>query len=486
MAGDEEGPAAGRPPLPPATGAPALGSASWAPPEAEAEAGLALGPPGPAGRPDLRLLLEEAAFQALMEEPLFRRPPAVGRAPSQGEASLLSLPFPEKLWRIVSSEEFTSIWWDEDGACIGINEKLFQKEVLERAGRAKVFQTDSIKSFARQLNLYGFSKTRQDVHTSVCQTSFLHEGRPISILSKVQGRGASGGRGGGTSPGPAGSGARPGVAGELGGSGRRGPAGWLGRALLRVPRAQRTRAGGFWVSALGFSGVCIAAGGGGCWGLPLPGEPFASHQGRWHVSPAAGRLQLRPSGEGEDLEAPGLRVPQLGDEQPPRRGAGRCAHREGPSPGLEGKGGLSWAAAGPVWPWEVLAQSSVRSPRKGARARRWKACLPRSGGAGDSQQGGLVWPPDGPCQSHRAFLPPVRKLPGPALGLVPRVLSGRGQAFPEGEAGARTAACTMERLVHSFSSGPWPSLGLQRGLGAGVRARGPREVAVEAAAATVL
>lgn len=196
MAGDEEGPAAGRPPLPPATGAPALGSASWAPPEAEAEAGLALGPPGPAGRPDLRLLLEEAAFQALMEEPLFRRPPAVGRAPSQGEASLLSLPFPEKLWRIVSSEEFTSIWWDEDGACIGINEKLFQKEVLERAGRAKVFQTDSIKSFARQLNLYGFSKTRQDVHTSVCQTSFLHEGRPISILSKVQGRGASGGLGG--------------------------------------------------------------------------------------------------------------------------------------------------------------------------------------------------------------------------------------------------------------------------------------------------
>uniref|UniRef100_A0A4X1SX46 HSF-type DNA-binding domain-containing protein n=1 Tax=Sus scrofa TaxID=9823 RepID=A0A4X1SX46_PIG len=186
MAGDEEGPAAGRPPLPPATGAPALGSASWAPPEAEAEAGLALGPPGPAGRPDLRLLLEEAAFQALMEEPLFRRPPAVGRAPSQGEASLLSLPFPEKLWRIVSSEEFTSIWWDEDGACIGINEKLFQKEVLERAGRAKVFQTDSIKSFARQLNLYGFSKTRQDVHTSVCQTSFLHEGRPISILSKIQ------------------------------------------------------------------------------------------------------------------------------------------------------------------------------------------------------------------------------------------------------------------------------------------------------------
>uniref|UniRef100_A0A8C3YM26 HSF-type DNA-binding domain-containing protein n=1 Tax=Catagonus wagneri TaxID=51154 RepID=A0A8C3YM26_9CETA len=183
MAGDEDGHAAGRPPLPPGTGAPAVGSGSWAPP---ADSWLARDLPELAGHPDFRLLLEEAAFQALMEGPLFRRPRAVRDGPAQGEASLLCLPFPEKLWRIVSSDEFASIWWDEDGTCVGIDEKLFQKEVLERAGRAKVFQTDSLRSFMRQLNLYGFSKTRQDVRTSVCSTSCLAEGRPVSVVRKLQ------------------------------------------------------------------------------------------------------------------------------------------------------------------------------------------------------------------------------------------------------------------------------------------------------------
>ena len=83
-------------------------------------------------------------------------------------SNLLCLPFPKKLWRLVNSSRFTSIWWEKDRTSIGLNEKLFQKEILEQDGSEKVFETDCMKSFIRQLNLYGFSKLDQDMHKSVC------------------------------------------------------------------------------------------------------------------------------------------------------------------------------------------------------------------------------------------------------------------------------------------------------------------------------
>ena len=49
--------------------------------------------------------------------------------------------FPRKLCSIVNSHHFVSIWWEEDGTCIGINEELF-KNILERVGSDKVFETD--------------------------------------------------------------------------------------------------------------------------------------------------------------------------------------------------------------------------------------------------------------------------------------------------------------------------------------------------------
>lgn len=417
MAGDEEGPAAGRPPLPPATGAPALGSASWAPPEAEAEAGLALGPPGPAGRPDLRLLLEEAAFQALMEEPLFRRPPAVGRAPSQGEASLLSLPFPEKLWRIVSSEEFTSIWWDEDGACIGINEKLFQKEVLERAGRAKVFQTDSIKSFARQLNLYGFSKTRQDVHTSVCQTSFLHEGRPISILSKVQGRGASGGLGG-----PGGGQAQGRPAAEPGrawresweaaaGGDRRG--GWGGRCCgCPGRRGPGPEASGFlpWVSP-GFASLREGEGA----GASLSPVSLSQATKAGGTCPQLqGACSSAPLGKERTWKRPACVSPSLGTSS--LRGGGRGGVRtaRAPAPGWKGRGGFPGqqqvrSGPGKCWPRAACEAHGRGLARAGGR----RACR---------GQGAPGTPSKGAWCGH---------LTGPAKATVPFYLqSANSQALP--------------------------------------------------------
>ncbi|XP_072482974.1 uncharacterized protein [Notamacropus eugenii] len=71
----------------------------------------------------------------------------------------LCLFFPKKLWKIVESDHFKSIHWNDNGDCVVIEEELFQKEILDRKG---IFETSSLKSFIRQLNLYGFSK----IHTT--------------------------------------------------------------------------------------------------------------------------------------------------------------------------------------------------------------------------------------------------------------------------------------------------------------------------------
>ncbi|XP_025316753.1 heat shock transcription factor, X-linked-like [Canis lupus baileyi] len=148
-------------------------------------------PTGPlaAEDPSFRLLLEENTFQALAQEPLLKRPRTVEDALLVAGGNLLCLPFPKKLWRLLNSSRFTSIWWEKDGTSIGLKEKLFQKEILERDGPDKVFETDCTKSFIRQLNLYGFSKLRQDVHTSFCLTNCFTGGvgpGPVRVLSKLQ------------------------------------------------------------------------------------------------------------------------------------------------------------------------------------------------------------------------------------------------------------------------------------------------------------
>lgn len=102
-------------------------------------------PSRPSPHPGFRLLLEENTSQALTEEPLFKRPRTTCDALSLGAGNFLCLPFPKKLRNIVNSNQFASIWWDDDGTCIGIDEKLFQKEFLERHGLNKVFETDCMK-----------------------------------------------------------------------------------------------------------------------------------------------------------------------------------------------------------------------------------------------------------------------------------------------------------------------------------------------------
>ncbi|KAJ1057863.1 hypothetical protein K5549_013645 [Capra hircus] len=68
--------------------------------------------------------------------------------------AILRLSFPRKLWRIVEDAAFTSTCWNDEV----IEVDLSQMEVLQRRGLDQIFETDSIKSFISELNLYEFSK----------------------------------------------------------------------------------------------------------------------------------------------------------------------------------------------------------------------------------------------------------------------------------------------------------------------------------------
>ncbi|CAI9181462.1 unnamed protein product [Rangifer tarandus platyrhynchus] len=80
--------------------------------------------------------------------------------------AVLGLSFPRKLWRIVEDAAFTSVRWNDEGDMVVIEADLFQTEVLQRRGADQIFETASIKSFIRELNLYGFSKIRPSCHSA--------------------------------------------------------------------------------------------------------------------------------------------------------------------------------------------------------------------------------------------------------------------------------------------------------------------------------
>ena len=65
-----------------------------------------------------------------------------------------------------------------------ISEEHFKKVVLERKVPFRIFETYSMKSLVRQLNLYGFSKKHQIFQKSASLPEFLEE-ENISLLSKV-------------------------------------------------------------------------------------------------------------------------------------------------------------------------------------------------------------------------------------------------------------------------------------------------------------
>ncbi|KFP99610.1 Heat shock transcription factor, Y-linked, partial [Leptosomus discolor] len=95
------------------------------------------------------------------------------------------LSFPQKLWKMLESQQFQSTWWSEGGKCVAIYQKLFENEVLSRRGPLRVFATRKMKSFLRQLNLYGFTKIRRDAQRSASLPEFLAEAAAASAHAKV-------------------------------------------------------------------------------------------------------------------------------------------------------------------------------------------------------------------------------------------------------------------------------------------------------------
>ncbi|NWT49380.1 HSFY1 protein, partial [Chroicocephalus maculipennis] len=96
-----------------------------------------------------------------------------------------ALCFPQKLWKVVESHQFRSVWWSADGKCVAINEGLFKEEVLGGRGPQRVFGMNSMKSFLRQMNLYGFTKQRQDFQPSASLPEFLAEEAAASAHSQI-------------------------------------------------------------------------------------------------------------------------------------------------------------------------------------------------------------------------------------------------------------------------------------------------------------
>ncbi|NXF06813.1 HSFY1 protein, partial [Smithornis capensis] len=94
------------------------------------------------------------------------------------------LRFPQKLWKMMESDQFQSIWWSEGGKCVAINKGLFKEEVLGREGPQRVFNTQKMKSFIR-LNLYGFTRMQRDVQRSASLPEFLAEEAAFSAHGQI-------------------------------------------------------------------------------------------------------------------------------------------------------------------------------------------------------------------------------------------------------------------------------------------------------------
>nr|XP_019812110.1 PREDICTED: heat shock transcription factor, Y-linked-like [Bos indicus] len=98
------------------------------------------------------------------------------------------------LFRLEAVED-TEPLVDGDAAGIGQGVQLpaeyitEEVEILadeEQKAPFRIFETKSMKSLIRQLNLYGFSKKRQTFQRSASLPVFLEEENNISLLSKLQ------------------------------------------------------------------------------------------------------------------------------------------------------------------------------------------------------------------------------------------------------------------------------------------------------------
>ncbi|KAJ1057853.1 hypothetical protein K5549_013635 [Capra hircus] len=141
--------------------------------------------------------LEKQGDQPKSPDPGLRDnpPPQVPNPEMANEENnaVLGLSFPRKLWRIVEDAAFTSVHWNDEGDTVVIEADLFQMEVLQRRGTDQIFETDSIKSFIRELNLYGFRKICPSSHSAgkklmIYRNSNFQRDKPL-LLQNIQRKG---------------------------------------------------------------------------------------------------------------------------------------------------------------------------------------------------------------------------------------------------------------------------------------------------------
>ena len=108
------------------------------------------------------------------------------------ECMMLSMRFPQKLWKIVNDCKSGAIQWSLNGSTILLDYKKFQEEYL--SAKNPIFKTSNITSFIRQLNLYGFRKVTSHNRDPTCNSNnpdiheFSHENfrsRRPDLLAKV-------------------------------------------------------------------------------------------------------------------------------------------------------------------------------------------------------------------------------------------------------------------------------------------------------------
>lgn len=139
----------------------------------------------PAGHAAGTSIQEEQDSQMFPEEEETKGLPSSSSEESASLASVFScLSFPQKLWVLVESDQVKSIQWGHGGNCIVIQEEMFKVEVLAREAPARAFESTCMKSFVRQLNLYGFTKVPQHLERSFLP-QFLAEGEAFAAHRKL-------------------------------------------------------------------------------------------------------------------------------------------------------------------------------------------------------------------------------------------------------------------------------------------------------------
>ncbi|XP_021260829.1 heat shock transcription factor, Y-linked-like [Numida meleagris] len=127
----------------------------------------------------------ENASQGSREEPCTKRLRLNRSEKCSGKANDLSpCSFLKKLWEIVESNHFQSIWWADDGNSIVIEETFFKTEVLARTRPLQIFDIASMKTFIHQLHHHGFFIVEGDLPRSASHAKFLADEAEVSMFSE--------------------------------------------------------------------------------------------------------------------------------------------------------------------------------------------------------------------------------------------------------------------------------------------------------------